>query len=60
MTNQTDIFEIMKSGEEVRQDHPQFADFMEIVAGVTDKYVNCKKIIYEEGSFSIVNFYFKW
>jgi acetyltransferase-like isoleucine patch superfamily enzyme len=32
MTNQTDIFEIMKSGGEVRQDHPQFAAFMEIVA----------------------------
>jgi len=32
MTNQTDIFEIMKSGGEVRQDHPQFAAFMGIVA----------------------------
>ena len=32
MTNQKDIFEIMKSGEEVRQDHPQYAKFMEIVA----------------------------
>jgi acetyltransferase-like isoleucine patch superfamily enzyme len=32
MSNQKDIFEIMKSGEEVRQDHPQFATFMGIVA----------------------------
>ena len=32
MSNQKDIFEIMKSGEEVRQDHPQYAAFMEIVA----------------------------
>ena len=27
-----DIFEIMKSGEEVRQDHPQYVEFMDIVA----------------------------
>ena len=31
MSNQKDIFEIMKSGGEVRQDHPQFATFMGIV-----------------------------
>jgi acetyltransferase-like isoleucine patch superfamily enzyme len=32
MSNQQDIFEIMKSGGEVRQDHPQYPLFMEIVA----------------------------
>ena len=32
MTNHKDIFEIMKSGEEVRQDHPQYGAFMDIVA----------------------------
>jgi acetyltransferase-like isoleucine patch superfamily enzyme len=32
MSNQKDIFEIMKSGEEVRQDHPQYQQFMDIVA----------------------------
>lgn len=31
MSNQKDIFEIMKSGGEVRQDHPQYATFMGIV-----------------------------
>ena len=31
MSNQKDIFDIMKSGGEVRQDHPQFATFMGIV-----------------------------
>lgn len=38
MPNQKDIFEIMKSGEEVRQDHPQYGSFMEIV-GATLKEV---------------------
>jgi hypothetical protein len=38
MSNQKDIFEIMKSGEEVRQDHPQYGAFMEIV-GTTLKEV---------------------
>lgn len=32
MSNHKDIFEIMKSGGEVRQDHPQYATFMGIVA----------------------------
>lgn len=32
MTIQKDIFEIMKTGGEVRQDHPQYAVFMEVVA----------------------------
>ena len=32
MSNHKDIFAIMKSGEEVRQDHPQYAAFMGIVA----------------------------
>lgn len=32
MSNTKDIFEIMKSGEEVRQNHPQYALFMEKVA----------------------------
>lgn len=32
MSDHQDIFEIMKTGEEVRQDHPQYAAFMEIVA----------------------------
>ena len=31
MSNNVDIFEIMKSGGEVRQDHPQYALFMGIV-----------------------------
>jgi acetyltransferase-like isoleucine patch superfamily enzyme len=38
MSNQKDIFEIMRSGEEVRQDHPQYIKFMEIV-GATLKEV---------------------
>ncbi len=37
MSNQKDIFEIMKSGGEVRQDHPQYAAFMEIVATTLKK-----------------------
>lgn len=32
MSNQKNIFEIMKTGGEVRQDHPQYAVFMEVVA----------------------------
>lgn len=32
MGNHKDIFEIMKSGEEVRQDHPQYGEFMAQVA----------------------------
>ena len=32
MSNHKDIFEIMKSGGEVRQDHPQYAAFMGIVS----------------------------
>jgi acetyltransferase-like isoleucine patch superfamily enzyme len=32
MENHTDIFEIMKSGQEVRQDHPQYGTFMAMVA----------------------------
>ncbi len=32
MPSHKDIFEIMKSGEEVRQDHPQYGQFMEVVA----------------------------
>ncbi len=32
MSSQKNIFEIMKSEGEVRQDHPQYAAFMEIVA----------------------------
>ncbi len=32
MTIQKDIFEIMKTGGEVRQDHPQYVVFMEVVA----------------------------
>jgi acetyltransferase-like isoleucine patch superfamily enzyme len=32
MSKLKDIFEIMRSGEEVRQDHPQYGAFMEIVA----------------------------
>lgn len=32
MSNKVTIFEIMKSGGEVRQDHPQYAFFMEKVA----------------------------
>ncbi len=32
MSNHKDIFEVMKSGEEVRQDHPQYSAFMEMVA----------------------------
>ncbi|MFM1929050.1 MAG: hypothetical protein RL387_378 [Bacteroidota bacterium] len=31
MTIQKDIFEIMKTGGEVRQDHPQYGVFMEVV-----------------------------
>lgn len=31
MSHYKDIFEIMKSGEEVRQDHPQYAAFMKVV-----------------------------
>jgi acetyltransferase-like isoleucine patch superfamily enzyme len=37
MTNHKDIFEIMKSGEEVRQDHPQYGAFMDIVANTLKK-----------------------
>jgi acetyltransferase-like isoleucine patch superfamily enzyme len=32
MSTPKNIFEIMKSGEEVRQDHPQYNEFMQIVA----------------------------
>jgi acetyltransferase-like isoleucine patch superfamily enzyme len=32
MSTHKNIFEIMKSGEEVRQDHPQYNEFMQIVA----------------------------
>ncbi|TRZ82653.1 MAG: sugar O-acetyltransferase [Sediminibacterium sp.] len=32
MSNQNNIFEMMKSGKEVYQDHPQYNDFMDIVA----------------------------
>ena len=32
MSTHKDIFQIMKDGEEVRQDHPQYSEFMQIVA----------------------------
>ncbi len=32
MTTDKDIFQIMKDGEEVHQNHPQYSDFMQIVA----------------------------
>ena len=32
MSTHKDIFQIMKDGEEVRQDHPQYGEFMQIVA----------------------------
>lgn len=32
MSKEIDIFEIMKTGGEVRQDHPQYGVFMEVVA----------------------------
>ena len=32
-----DIFEIMRSGEEVRQDHPQYNEFMDIVSSTLRK-----------------------
>jgi acetyltransferase-like isoleucine patch superfamily enzyme len=32
MSTHKDIFQIMKDGEEVRQDHPQYDEFMQIVA----------------------------
>lgn len=31
MSSNKNIFEVMKSGEEVRQDHPQYAEFMAVV-----------------------------
>jgi len=35
-----DIFEIMRSGEEVRQDHPQYNEFMDIVSSTLRKNIN--------------------
>ena len=32
MSNTQNIFEMMKDGREVRQDHPQYSDFMDAVA----------------------------
>jgi hypothetical protein len=34
-----DIFEIMRSGEEVRQDHPQYNEFMDIVSSTLRKNI---------------------
>jgi len=34
-----DIFEIMRSGEEIRQDHPQYNEFMDIVSSTLRKNI---------------------
>jgi hypothetical protein len=34
-----DIFEIMRSGEEVRQDHPQYNEFMDFVSSTLRKNI---------------------
>jgi hypothetical protein len=34
-----DIFEIMRSGEEVHQDHPQYNEFMDIVSSTLRKNI---------------------
>jgi acetyltransferase-like isoleucine patch superfamily enzyme len=43
MSTHKDIFQIMKDGDEVRQDHPQYGEFMQIVANTLRLNIDLNK-----------------